>query len=51
MGDRILQGFLNRGLIDVGGDDAKLDKLNQAAGDLAAALKNNPSKALGFSLI
>ena len=31
--------------------DAKLDKLNQAAGDLAAALKKNPSKALGFSLI
>ncbi|MFD2430567.1 GTPase-associated system all-helical protein GASH [Sphingobium scionense] len=51
MGDGILQGFLNRGLIDVGGDDAKLDKLNQAAGDLAAALKKNPSKALGFSLI
>lgn len=51
MADGILQGFLNRGLIDVGGDDAKLDKLNQAAGDLAAALKKNPSKALGFSLI
>lgn len=51
MGDGILQGFLNTGLIDVGGDDAKLDKLNQAAGDLAAALKKNPSKALGFSLI
>lgn len=51
MGDGILQGFLNKGLIDVGGDDAKLDKLHQAAGDLAAALKKNPSKALGFSLI
>jgi hypothetical protein len=51
VGDGILQGFLNRGLIDVGGDDAKLDKITQAAGDLAAALKKNPSKALGFSLI
>ncbi|WP_288412045.1 GTPase-associated system all-helical protein GASH [uncultured Sphingomonas sp.] len=51
MGDGVLQGFLNRGLIDVGGDDAKLDKLLQAAGDLAAALKKNPSKALAFSLI
>jgi hypothetical protein len=51
VGDGILQGFLNKGLIDVGGDDAKLDKLLQAAGDLAAALKKNPSKALGFSLI
>lgn len=51
MGDGILQGFLNSGLIDVGGDDAKLDKLLQAAGDLAAALKKMPSKALAFSLI
>lgn len=51
MDDAILQGFLNKGLIDVGGDDAKLEKLTQAAGDLAAALKKNPSKALGFSLI
>lgn len=51
MGDAILQGFLNKGLIDVGGDDAKLGKLTQAAGDLAAALKKNPSRALAFSLI
>lgn len=51
MDEAILQGFLNKGLIDVGGDDAKLEKLTQAAGDLAAALKKNPSKALGFSLI
>ena len=51
MDEAILQGFLNKGLIDVGGDDAKLEKITQAAGDLAAALKMNPSKALGFSLI
>lgn len=51
MDSAILQGFLNKGLIDVGGDDAKLEKLAQAAGDLSAALKKNPSKALAFSLI
>lgn len=47
----ILQGFLNKGLIDVGGDDAKLEKLTQAASDLAGVLKKNPSKGLAFSLI
>lgn len=46
-----LQGFLNKGLIDVGGDDAKLEKLSQAAKDLAGVLKKNPSKALSYSLI
>jgi hypothetical protein len=46
-----LQGFLNKGLIDVGGDDAKLEKLSQAAKDLAGALKKTPYKALGYSLI
>lgn len=51
MDDAILQGFLNKGLIDVGGDDAKLEKLSQAAKDLAGALKKNPSKALSYSLI
>lgn len=51
MSDSILQGFLNSGLIDVGGDDAKLDKLKQAAADLAGVLKKTPSKALNFSLI
>ena len=51
MSDSILQGFLNKGLIDVGGDDAKLDKLKQAAADLAGILKKTPSKALSYSLI
>lgn len=51
MEDAVLQRFLNNGLIDVGGDDAKLEKLSQAAEDLAAILKNTPSKALNYSLI
>jgi hypothetical protein len=46
-----LQGFLNKGLIDVGGDDTKLEKLSHAAKDLAGELKKNPTKALNYSLI
>lgn len=51
MDDTVLQRFLNNGLINVGGEDTKLEKLSQAAKDLASALKKTPSKALSFSLI
>jgi hypothetical protein len=43
--------FLNAGLINVGGDDAKLEKLRETAVYLAEALKNAPSKAPSFALI
>lgn len=51
MDEAVLQRFLNNGLIDVGGDDTKLEKLSQAATDLASILKKTPSKALSYSLI
>lgn len=51
MSDQILLRFLSAGLIDVGGDDAKLEKLRETASDLAAALKQTPSKASSFALI
>lgn len=51
MSDQILLRFLSAGLIDVGGDDAKLEKLRQTAVDLAAALKQTPSKTSSFALI
>lgn len=51
MEEAVLQRFLNNGLLDVGGDDTKLEKLSQAAKDLAANLKKTPSKALNYSLI
>ena len=38
MSDQILLRFLSAGLIDVGGDDAKLAKLKETASDLATAL-------------
>jgi hypothetical protein len=49
--DAVLLRFLNNGLVNVGGDDSKLEKLTQAANDLAGVLKKTPSKALSFSLI
>ena len=51
MDEAVLQRFLNNGLIDVGGDDTKLEKLSQAARDLAGTLKKTPAKALNYSLI
>lgn len=49
--NEILLRFLSAGLIDVGGDDAKLEKLRETATDLAAKLKKTPTKAIAFSLI
>jgi hypothetical protein len=47
----ILIQFLSAGLIDVGGDDAKLEKLQSTSADLAAVLKKTPSKSSSFALI
>jgi len=47
----VLLRFLANGLIDVGGDDAKLEKLRVAANDLAASLKKSPSKATAYALV
>jgi hypothetical protein len=49
--ESILLRFLNANLINVGGDDAKLAKLQETAADLAVALKNEPVKAAPFALI
>lgn len=50
MSDQILHNFLSAGLINVGGDDAKLDRLKETAADLATTLKKTPSKATPFAL-
>jgi hypothetical protein len=47
----ILIQFLSAGLIDVGGDDTKLEKLQSTSADLAAVLKKTPSKSSSFALI
>jgi hypothetical protein len=44
VGDEVLLRFLSNGLIDVSGDDTKLEKLMGTAADLTAALKKTPPK-------
>jgi hypothetical protein len=51
VGDQVLLRFLENGLINVGGDDTKLEKLQLTAADLAATLKKNPAKAMAYSLV
>ncbi|MER5802192.1 GTPase-associated system all-helical protein GASH [Streptomyces mirabilis] len=50
MAESILLRFLRGGLIDVNGDDAKLDKIGLAAGELAGELRKSPSKAVAYVL-
>lgn len=49
--DDVLPSFLTNGLIDVGGDDARLERLWATASDLAVSLKKTPSKALAYALV
>ena len=50
MSDDVLLRFVTQNLINVGGDDTKLDKLREAAADLAEILKEEPTKTLAFAL-
>ena len=50
MSDDVLLRFVTKNLIDVGGDDTKLERLRQAADDLSGILKETPAKTLAFSL-
>ena len=50
MSDDILLRFLQNGLINVGGDDAKLEKLQDTANILSAVLQENPAKTTAFAL-
>lgn len=49
--ESVLLRFLSNGLIDVGGDDAKLEKLQATADELASILKKSPKKAAAYSLV
>ena len=51
MNDDVLLRFVEKNLIHVGGDDTKLERLGQAAGDLSEILKGTPQKTLAFSLV
>ncbi|BEI22909.1 GTPase-associated system all-helical protein GASH [Vibrio fluvialis] len=47
----VLIRFLSAGLLDVKGDDAKLEKLQTTAADLSAVLTKTPSKSAAYALI
>ena len=49
--DDVLLKFLNKRLIDVGGDDDKLEHLRQTVADLASILEETPTKACPFALV
>ena len=51
MNDDVLLKFLNKRLINVGGDDDKLEHLRQTAADLAGILEESPAKACPFALV
>ena len=51
MKENVLLSFLTCGLIDVGGDDAKLEKLQAASSDLATVLRKAPSRTAAFALV
>ena len=51
MNDDVLLKFLNKRLINVGGDDNKLEHLKQTAADLAGILEETPAKACPFALV
>jgi hypothetical protein len=48
--ESILLRFLASGLIDVKGDDTKLERIGLAAGGLADELRKSPSKAVAYVL-
>jgi len=51
MSETVLLRFLSSGLVDVGGDDAKLGKLQSTSAAVALVLKKAPSKVPNYSLI
>ena len=51
MDDDVLLRFLGHGLIDVGGDDTKLEKLQATAKELAAALAASPARVVPGTLL
>lgn len=51
MTETVLLRFLSSGLVDVGGDDAKLGKLQATSAAIALVLKKVPSKVPNYSLI
>jgi GTPase-associated system-like protein len=51
MSETVLLRFLGSGLVDVGGDDAKLGKLQATSNAIALVLKKVPSKVPNYCLV
>ncbi len=51
MGQEFLLQFLDVGIIDLDGDDNKLEKLREAAKDLAVTLSDAPWKTSSFTMV
>ena len=51
MNDDVLLKFLSKRLINVGGDDDKLEHLRKTAADLAGILEQAPAKTCSFALV
>lgn len=51
MNEDVLLKFLGKGLLDVGGDDGRLEKLKSTVKDLSAELQKAPHKSAAFSLV
>ena len=51
MKEDVLLRFLGKGLINVGGDDDKLESLRQTAVDLSGILQKTPAKVTPFALV
>jgi hypothetical protein len=49
--EEILLRFLEIGLVDVGADDTKLEKLRASVQDLVAGLRKAPGKAIRYTLV
>jgi hypothetical protein len=51
MADEILLRFLTIGVIDVGGDDTKLEKLRATVADLSNAVRKTPAKTSIYTVV
>lgn len=51
MSEEILLQFLEIGVVNVGSDDSKLEKLRDTAKDLATALKKTPAQTVRWTLV
>lgn len=51
MAEDVLLRFLEIGVVNVGSDDTKLEKLQLAVQDIVGAIKAAPSKAINFTMV